>query len=175
MYWLAEPTLEPAGQVDAVDSEQATFERILERTVQESRSGVELPLIEAPPIGSLQPRAIPTQPSATNHDSSVPVMGVDGFRDYDAVTERFSGITGSGIAVGVLDTALNTSHVDIAHGRENICGANFVTDQDWDLWVDLHGHPPGHGPAHRGDTLDPGCRFPGHAPGEVLPENFTVT
>ena len=346
VYWLAEPTLEPAGQADAVDSEQATIERILERTVQESRSGVELPPIEPPPIGVLQPRAIPTQPNATteplpegyslgayrgpmqrapltgnsqpdlppnpewldpatayeaildqadlsgraytfaalrllprtnlqtlnqslvalgagiegisgefarvrvpadrsrleaiarlpgvlgigavppeikagtafvqellsrsagelvpvyitlmapdpagewrqalaglgvvvgaydgdlrsytanlpasalaqvvaadfvmsvepvpvvtaNHDSSVPVMGADGFRQYDPVTERFSGITGSGIAVGVLDTALNTSHVDIAHGRESICGANFVTDQDWDLWVDLHGH-----------------------------------
>ena len=346
LYWLAEPTLEPAGQVDAVDAEQATFERILERTVQESRSGVELPPVEAPPIGSSQPRAIPAQPDATteplpegyslgayrgpmqrapltgssqpnlppnpewldpatayeaildqadlsgraytfaalrllprtnlqtlnqslvalgagiegisgefarvrvpaargrleaiaglpgvlgigavppeikagtafvqemlsrsagelvpvyitlmasdpagewrqalsglgvvvgaydgdlrsytanlpaaalaqvvaadfvlsvepvpvvtaNHDSSVPVMGADGFRQYDPVTERFSGITGSGIAVGVLDTALNTSHVDIAHGRASICGANFVTDQDWDLWVDLHGH-----------------------------------
>ena len=346
VYWLADPTLEPAGQADAVDAEQATFERILERTLQESRSGVELPPIEAPPNGSLQPQAIPTQPNATterlpegyslgtyrgpmqrapltgssqpdlppnpewldpatayeaildqadlagraytftalrllpgtnlqtlnqslvalgagiegtsgefarvrvpadrsrleaiarlpgvlgigavppgikadeafvqqmlsrpageqvpvyitlmaadpagewrqalsglgvvvgaydrdlrsytanlpaaalaqvvaadfvmsvepvpvvtaNHDSAVPVMGVDGFRLYDAGMERFSGITGSGIAVGVLDTALNTSHVDIAHGRASICGANFVTDQDWDLWVDLRGH-----------------------------------
>ena len=75
-----------------------------------------------------------------NHDSSVPVMGVDGFRDYDAATERFTGITGSGIAVGVLDTALNTNHLDISHGRVSICGANFINDQDWDLWLDLHGH-----------------------------------
>ena len=346
VYWLADSTLEPAGQADAADSEQATVERMLERTVQESRSGVELPPIEAPPVERSQPRAIPNQadtsteplpegyslgayrgpmqrapltgssqpdvppnpewldpataygaildqaelsgraytfaalrllprtnlqtlnrslvalgagiegmsgefarvrvpadrsrleaiarlpgvlgigavppgikadtafvqemlsrsageqvpvyitlmapdpagewrealsglgvvvgaydgdlrsytanlPAAAlarvvaadfvlsvepvpvvtaNHDSSVPVMGADGFRQYDPVTERFSGITGSGIAVGVLDTALNTSHVDIAHGRESICGANFVTDQDWDLWVDLHGH-----------------------------------
>ena len=346
VYWLADSTLELAGQADAVDSEQATFERILERTAQESRSGVELPPIEAPPIDGLQPQTIRTQPNATterlpegyslgtyrgpmqrapltgssqpdlppnpewldpatayeaildqadlsgraytfaalrllprtnlqtlnqslvalgagiegisgefarvrvpadrsrleaiarlpgvlgigavppeikantafvqemlsrsagelvpvyitlmasdpagewrralsglgvvvgaydgdlrsytanlpaaalaqvvaadfvlsvepvpivtaNHDSSVPVMGADGFRQYDPVTERFSGITGSGIAVGVLDTALNTSHVDIAHGRASICGANFVTNQDWDLWVDLHGH-----------------------------------
>ena len=70
VYWLADSTLEPAGQADAVDAEQATFERILERTLQESRSGVELPPIEAPPvelppIGVLQPRAIPTQPNAT--------------------------------------------------------------------------------------------------------------
>ena len=346
MYWLADSTLEPAGQADEVDAEQATFERILERTVQESRSGVELPPVEAPPIGVLQPRAIPTQPNATterlpegyslgtyhgpmqrapltgssqpdlppnpewldpatayeaildqaelsgraytfaalrllprtnlqtlnqslvalgagiegisgefarvrvpadrsrleaiarlpgvlgvgaippgikadeafvqemlsrsagelvpvyitlmapdpagewrqalsglgvvvgaydtdlrsytanlpaaalaqvvaadfvmsvepvpvvttNHDSAVPVMGVDGFRQYDPVTERFSGITGSGIAVGVLDTGLNTSHMDIAHGRASICGANFVTDENWDLWVDLDAH-----------------------------------
>ena len=76
----------------------------------------------------------------TNHDSAVPVMGVDGFRQYDPVTERFSGITGSGIAVGVLDTGLNTSHMDIAHGRASICGANFVTDENWDLWVDLDAH-----------------------------------
>ena len=75
-----------------------------------------------------------------NHDSSVPVMGVDGFRDYDPAMERFTGITGSGIAVGVLDTGLNTSHVDIARGRASICGANFVTQQNWDLWLDLGGH-----------------------------------
>ena len=75
-----------------------------------------------------------------NHDSAVPVMGVDGFRNYDSAMQEFSGITGSGIAVGVLDTGLNTSHVDIAHGRASICGANFVADEDWDLWVDLRGH-----------------------------------
>ncbi len=74
------------------------------------------------------------------HDSSVPVMGVDGFRQYDPVGQRFTGTTGSGIAVGVLDTGLNTSHVDIAHGRASICGANFVSDETWDLWLDLHGH-----------------------------------
>ena len=74
------------------------------------------------------------------HESSVPVMGVDGFRQYDPVTERFTGITGSGIAVGTLDTGLNSSHVDIAHDRASICGANFATDNAWDLWTDLHGH-----------------------------------
>lgn len=75
-----------------------------------------------------------------NHDSSVPVMGADGFRTYDAELEQFSQLTGSGIAVGVLDTGLNTSHVDIAHGRASICGANFVADENWDLWLDLDGH-----------------------------------
>ena len=75
-----------------------------------------------------------------NHDSSVPVMGVDGFRQYDFGLGRFSGITGSGIAVGVLDTGLNTNHMDISHGRTSICGASFIGDQDWDLWLDLYGH-----------------------------------
>ena len=75
-----------------------------------------------------------------NHDSSVPVMGVDGFRQYDFGPGRFSGITGSGIAVGALDTGLNTNHMDISHGRSSICGASFVSDQEWDLWLDLHGH-----------------------------------
>ena len=75
-----------------------------------------------------------------NHDSAVPVMGVDGFRRYDPVAQRFSGLTGSGIAVGVLDTGLNTRHWDIAHGRESICGANFVAEENWDLWLDDNGH-----------------------------------
>ena len=46
-----------------------------------------------------------------NHGSAVAVMGVDGFRDYVASQQHFTGITGSGIAVGVLDTGLNTSHM----------------------------------------------------------------
>ena len=94
------------------------------------------PILDADFVLAIEPIPIVT----VNHDSSVPVMGADGFRTYDPVTESFSGITGSGIAVGVLDTGLNTSHVDIAHGRASICGANFSPDQDWDLWVDLHGH-----------------------------------
>ncbi|MYE05843.1 MAG: S8 family serine peptidase, partial [Chloroflexi bacterium] len=75
-----------------------------------------------------------------NHDSAMPVMGVDGVRNYDSATDRFTGVTGSGIAVGVLDTGLNVGHMDIAYGRGSICGANFVPDETWDLWVDLHGH-----------------------------------
>ena len=75
-----------------------------------------------------------------SHESSVPVMGVDGFRQYDPVTEQFSGLTGARIAVGILDTGLNSSHMDIAHGRASICGANFISDENWDLWLDMHGH-----------------------------------
>lgn len=82
----------------------------------------------------------PVPEVTVNHDSSVPAMGADGFREFDPATQEFSGITGSGIAVVVLDTGLNTSHMDIAHGRASICGANFVADEDWDLWVDLGDH-----------------------------------
>ena len=84
----------------------------------------------------------PVRLVTTNHGSSVPAMGVDGFRSYDADAELFSGITGSGIAVGVLDTGLNTSHLDIAHGRASICGASLFAEgnENWDLWLDLNGH-----------------------------------
>ena len=75
-----------------------------------------------------------------NHASAVPVMGVDGVRSYDPVTGRFSGLTGSGVSVGVLDTGLNISHLDIAYGRSSICGTNFVGGGDWDLWIDRNGH-----------------------------------
>ena len=78
-----------------------------------------------------------------NLASSVPAMGVDGLRQYDPVRQQFTGFTGSGIAVGVLDSGLNTNHIDIASGRSSICGANFVTHRDyeiWDLWMDLGGH-----------------------------------
>ena len=93
-------------------------------------------IVAADFVMSVEPVPVVT----ANHASAVPVMGVDGLRDYDAATQRFSGLTGSGIAVGVLDTGLNTSHMDIAHGRSSICGASFVTDENWDLWLDLHGH-----------------------------------
>ena len=94
------------------------------------------PILDADFVMSLESVPVVT----VNHESSVPVMGVDAFRQYDPATESFSGITGSGITVGVLDTGLNASHVDIAHGRASICGANFHPDEDWDLWMDLHGH-----------------------------------
>ena len=82
----------------------------------------------------------PVPIATANHSSAVPVMGVDGFRSYDPVMRRFTGRVGSGIAVGVLDTGLNTNHVDIVHDRASICGANFVSNEDWDLWIDLGGH-----------------------------------
>lgn len=94
------------------------------------------PVLDADFVLSVEPVPV----VVANHASAVPVMGVDGFRRYDPGIQRFSGLTGSGIAVGVLDTGLNTSHVDIAHGRASICGANFVTGENWDLWMDMSGH-----------------------------------
>ena len=82
----------------------------------------------------------PIQIVTANHASAVPVMGVDSFRHYDPATARFSGFTGSGVSVGVLDTGLNTNHLDIAYGRSSVCGVNFVGGEDWDLWLDRHGH-----------------------------------
>ncbi len=76
----------------------------------------------------------------SNHASAVPVMGVDSLRTYDADLQAFSGQTGSGITVGVLDTGLNLSHQDINYGRDSICGENFVPEEDWDLWLDMDNH-----------------------------------
>lgn len=76
----------------------------------------------------------------SNHATAAPVMGVDSLRGYSKARREFTGITGSGIAVGVLDTGLNIGHVDIAHGRESVCGENFVPDENWDLWLDLGLH-----------------------------------
>ncbi len=75
-----------------------------------------------------------------NHGSAVPVMGADELRQFEPAMERFTGVTGAGIAVGVLDTGLNAQHMDISYGRTSICGASFVMDEGWDLWIDLHGH-----------------------------------
>ena len=94
------------------------------------------PVLAADFVLSVEPIPIVT----VNHASAVPVMGVDGLRQFDPVTERFSGVTGSGVAVGVLDSGLNTNHMDIAYGRSSICGASFVGGEDWDLWFDDHGH-----------------------------------
>ena len=74
------------------------------------------------------------------HDTAVPVMGADGLREYDYSTSRFTGVTGNGIPIGVLDTGLSTRHVDISTGRSSICGANMVHGEQTDLWNDHDGH-----------------------------------
>ena len=74
------------------------------------------------------------------HDTAVPVMGADALREYDYSTSQFTGVTGDGIPIGVLDTGLNTRHVDISTGRSSICGANMVYREQTDLWNDHDGH-----------------------------------
>ena len=79
------------------------------------------------------------------HDTAVPAMGADALRAYDGSTGLFSGIGGSTTAIAVMDTGLNTNHLDISTNRSSICGANFVFFEpridDQDLWVDagIHG------------------------------------
>ena len=73
-------------------------------------------------------------------DTAVPVMGADALRDYLIANNGFTGVTGRGIAIGVMDTGLNIRHVDVSSGRDSICGANFYRGEDFDLWIDLRGH-----------------------------------
>ena len=74
------------------------------------------------------------------HDTSVPATGVDALREYQSANSLFTGTTGEGIPVGVIDTGLNIRHLDISSGRDSICGANFEGLDDWDLWIDTSGH-----------------------------------
>lgn len=79
------------------------------------------------------------------HDTAVPAMGADALRMYDGTPGLFSGIGGSTTPIAVMDSGLNTNHLDISTNRGSICGANFVFFEpridDHDLWVDegLHG------------------------------------
>lgn len=78
------------------------------------------------------------------HDTAVPAMGVDALREHDGFAGLFSGVGGASVPVGVMDTGLNTNHLDIASNRTSICGANFIAmdsrAEDADLWVDEDGH-----------------------------------
>ena len=78
------------------------------------------------------------------HDTAVPAMGADAVRSHTDAPGLFSGTGGGAVPIGVLDTGLNTNHLDIASHRQSICGANFIRGEyqleDADLWVDEHGH-----------------------------------
>ena len=74
------------------------------------------------------------------NDSAVTFMGGDAMRTYQYATGTFTGLTGEGIAIGVMDTGLNTRHLDISSGRDSLCGANFYPGEDFDLWIDQNGH-----------------------------------
>ncbi|MYJ75766.1 MAG: S8 family peptidase, partial [Gammaproteobacteria bacterium] len=78
-------------------------------------------------------------------ESSVAVMGADGLRRFDEATGEFSGTTGASVAVGIVDTGLNTNHRDMSVGRASVCGRNFFRDaeegdEDVDMWFDYYGH-----------------------------------
>ena len=78
------------------------------------------------------------------HDTAVPAMGADAVRFHADSPGLFTGIGGGSVPIGVMDTGLNTNHMDIASHRQSICGANFVwfdhRTEDADLWVDEGGH-----------------------------------
>ena len=78
------------------------------------------------------------------HDTAVPAMGADAVRFHADGAGLFTGTAGASVPIGVMDTGLNTNHLDIASHRQSICGANFASyDQraeDADLWVDENGH-----------------------------------
>ena len=87
------------------------------------------------PVGKIEPAL----------DSATAVAGADALRTFQGIDGEFSGMTGEGVTVGVIDSGLNVAHPDISSNRESICGKNFNVDSnghadDDDLWVDYGGH-----------------------------------
>ena len=82
----------------------------------------------------------PVKPVFTTHNTAVPVMGADAVRRPDPSTGLFGPGAGQDVAIGVMDTGLNTRHPDLASGRTSICGMNFIAGEDYDLWLDLGRH-----------------------------------
>ena len=80
------------------------------------------------------------------HDTAVPAMGADAVRVHAPAPGLFRGMAGASVPIGVMDSGLNTNHLDIAMHRQSICGANFFIEEgaqrteDADLWVDEDGH-----------------------------------
>lgn len=75
-----------------------------------------------------------------SHDTSVPAMGVDALRTVGNASGEYTGTSGISTPIAVLDTGLNTQHIDISSHRQSICGANFIQGEDHDLWIDGFGH-----------------------------------
>lgn len=74
-------------------------------------------------------------------DSANPTIGIDGLREYQQSTGNFEGATGTGVAIGVLDTGLNVDHLDFS--SKDVCGANFLSNTTFDerdLFNDAAGH-----------------------------------
>lgn len=87
-------------------------------------------------VQAIEPIGIAT----ASHDSAVPAMGVDALRQVGNASGAYTGITGLTTPIAVMDTGLNTQHIDISSMRKSICGANFIEGEDQDLWIDLNGH-----------------------------------
>lgn len=71
--------------------------------------------------------------------------GADSLRTFQDTAGMFTGITGADIPIGIMDTGLNLSHLDIATNRSSICGESFVMQDNGDvdsedLWFDYYGH-----------------------------------
>ena len=82
----------------------------------------------------------PIEIVTASHDTAVQTMGVDSLRTVGDSFGIYSGITGVSTPIAVMDTGLNTNHVAISSHRKSICGENFISGEDSDLWVDNHGH-----------------------------------
>ena len=68
------------------------------------------------------------------------VLGVDSTRDFSDTDESFTGFTGKGVDIGVLDTGINANHLDFA--EKSICAKSYVYyESDLDAVIDtgLHG------------------------------------
>ena len=75
-----------------------------------------------------------------SQDSVVPAMGVDALRKVGSAAGVYTGTSGLSTPIAVMDTGLNTHHIDISSTRKSICGANFIEGEDHDLWIDQNGH-----------------------------------
>ena len=87
-------------------------------------------------VQSIHPIAI----VEASHDTAVPAMGVDSLREVGATSGEFTGLHGVSTPIGIMDSGLNTNHVAISSLRKSICGANFISTEDHDLWIDEYGH-----------------------------------
>lgn len=82
----------------------------------------------------------PISEVTATHDTAVPAQGVDKLRTIGDLSGTFSGFTGTSTPIAVMDSGLNTNHVDISTFRESICAKNFVDGEDSDLFFDANGH-----------------------------------
>lgn len=100
----------------------------------------------AAPVVPADPAApAPEPPDAPPNDSAIAGIGVEGLRRRDG--DRFYGLTGRGVVIGIVDTGIDLAHEDFrdSNGRTRILYA-------WDQSI-TDGRPPG---AVGDDVLDYG-------------------